>query len=172
MEKETLIEIDKPKKEITLEKWRKKAKKMNVKYENLQQLSDDACKKIGNSYHYISNVPIVKMLIIYPFGVIEYGKDDERIHLSRDALFYVMIEKGYKKLNTEKLINELVIKLAPAVNTEELVRDALYDTNPDDLKELYERVIVKEGKVRDKPGCYKLVVGGKRGTPFELMLRD
>ena len=88
-------------------------------------------------------------------------------------MFYFKDEKGiYKKMNTKKFIDALVEKLTPHVSVEELLRDTLYDTNPEDLKEMYERVIEKKGSIREKPGCYKLMLGGKRGVPFQFMLRE
>jgi hypothetical protein len=168
-----IMEVDPPKKEMTLETWRKKCKKMNVSYDSISNLQDDANKKLGADNYYITTVPKIKIIIVYPFAVVEGGKDDDRIHLSRDALFYFLTEKGtHKKMNTEKFINALVEKLTPHVSVEELVRDALYDTNPEDLKEMYERVVEKKGSIKEKPGCYKLRLGGKRGVPFEFMLRD
>jgi len=167
------MEVDKAEKEITLVKWGKKAKKMKVQYKGLGELQEDAVKKIGDDYFYVTNVPKLKIIIVYPFGVIEGGRDDDRIHLSRDALFYYKNEKGnYKKMNTEKFINALVEKMTPHVNIEELIRDALYDTTPEDLREMYERVIEKKGSIKDKPGCYKIALGGKKGAPFEFMLRN
>lgn len=167
------IEVKEADKRITLKVWRGRGKKLKVKYKDFKELEEDANKKIKSEYYYITTVPKLKLIMIYPFSIIEYGKDDERVHLSRDCLFYFATEKNeYKKMNTEKFINKLVDKLVPHVSVEELVRDALYDTNPEDLREMYERVIEKKGSVRDKPGCYKLMLGGKKGAPFEFMLRE
>jgi len=171
-EEKSMIDIKSAKKEITLEEWRKKANNLEPEYKTLDKLREDAMKMIGESYHYITDIPITKMVIVYPFGVIEYGADDERIHLSRDAVFYFKNKGLLRRLDTEKLIDTLVLELVPYVTVEPIIRDALYDTNPDDLKEMYERVVIKKGSVKEKPGCYKLVIGGKRGTPFQFMLRD
>ena len=173
MSDEGIMEIDIKAKEITLEKWRKKASKMNLRYKNIADIEKDADKKIRNEYFYVTSIPKVNVIVVYPFSVIEGGKDDDRIHLSRDALFYFKSEKGkYKKMNTKKFIDELTEKLYTYVDVKELIRDTLYDTNPQDLRELYERAIENKGKIKDAPGCYKLKIGGKRGAPFELMLRD
>ena len=166
------MKINDLKKQITLEEWRKKASDMKIQYDNLSEIEKDADKKLGE-YYYFASVPKIKMIIIHPFNVIEGGKDDDRIHLSRDALFFNLSkEKNYKMIDTKRVVEVLVEKLAPYVDIKELVKDALYDTDPEALKEMYDRVVLKKGKIKDKPGCYKLVIGGKRGLPFEFMLRN
>jgi len=166
------MELSTEKPEITFEVWRKRQKKMNNSYKSFEEISKDAEKKLKKDYHYLTTLPMINVIIVRPFNLLEGGKDDEREHLLRDCLFYVQSEGKYQKLDTEKMIDELVDKLTEHISVENLVRDALYDTTPDRLKEMYERVVENKGSVKEKEGCYKLVIGGKRGQPMEFMLRD
>jgi len=160
-------------KEITIETWRNKAKKLKESYKNIEKLKEDASKKIGIDYYYITDVPTINMIMVKPYMVIEYGKDDERIHLSRDSVFYYSTKgNDYEKLDTIKIIDALVEKIVPHISVEQLVKDVLYDATPEDLKEMFERAIIKEGKIKEKPGCYKMLFGGKPGAPFEFCLRE
>lgn len=159
-------------KEITLFEWRKKVKKLKGFYNTREELRKDANKKLDVHYHIIE-IPTKNCIGIYPIFYIEGGKDDDRLHVMRDVCFYRVNDKEeLQQLDSEKLIDALVEKLKGSISIEPILRDALYDTNPDDLMEIFERAVVKKGKVREKGGCYKLSIGGKPGAPFELSLRD
>ena len=76
-----------------------------------------------------------------------------------------------KEQDTEKLVKEIVEVLKDKISVEKFLEDVLNDIDPEELEEIYERAVVKKGKIREEEGCYKLLIGGKRGAPFELMLR-
>jgi len=77
-----------------------------------------------------------------------------------------------KEINIEEFQKSIIQKLKDKINTKELLKDVLDDLSFNALKELGERVVARKGKVRSVKGCYKLQIGGKRGRPLELMLRD
>jgi len=158
-------------KEITLKEWRKKAGKLNKKYSDVIALGKDAEKRL-NKYYYIQDVPVRKFLMIYPLFVEEGGKDDERIHQMRDCVVYKKEDGALYKLDAEKMMTAIVSKLVKHVSPEDVIKDALSDLAPEDFEEVFERAVIKNGKVREKEGCYKLILGGKRGSPFQFMIRD
>jgi len=77
-----------------------------------------------------------------------------------------------EEINIEKLKQEIIKKLSDKINTTAMLDDVLGDLTIQGLKELHSRTVEHKGKVKSKEGCYKLTIGGKKGRPMELMLRD
>jgi hypothetical protein len=46
----------------------------------------------------------------------------------------------------------------------------LIQSGPVEILELKERLEKSYAKIKDTPGCYSLLVGGKRGKPYEFVL--
>jgi hypothetical protein len=172
VDEDVIMKIDtKKQKEILLDDWKEWAKRLKPSYDTIDDIIKDSTKILGD-YYYTTTVPKMNILVVYPFNHKERGSRGDRIHIARDAIFYTEKDGKYQKLNTEKMIEELVGRLVSHISIEHLVRDVLYDTNPDDLREIYERVVEKNGSIKEEPGCYKLLIGGKKGPPFEMALRD
>ena len=54
-----------------------------------------------------------------------------------------------------------------------LLTDVFADYFPESIERLYEKIVLKCEKVKEKEGCYKLVIGdGRRKDSEEIMLRD
>ena len=82
--------------------------------------------------------------------------------------------KKINKKERKELLEKLAGKLAPSVKVKDLLIDTLGELRPSELKEIVSRLDSpkNETKVRSEEGCYKLLIGGKKGKPYELMLRD
>ena len=150
---------------MRLSEWVKKSKKLLNKYETFEDLEDDCRELFGRNFQIIKRPD--NLILISPLLI----EIDEEIHTSRDLPIFLKRDGKYIKLNTKKLIDEVVKVLKSKVTIEKLLEDALCSLSPEELQEVYERVIKKKGKVREEEGCYKLLIGGKKGYPFELMLR-
>ena len=77
-----------------------------------------------------------------------------------------------KKINVNELQKSIAKELKNKIDGEGLIRDVLEDLPLLGLKDLHERVVKKKGKVKSQEGCYNLQIGGKRGRPMELFIRD
>ena len=148
-----------------LTEWIKKSKRLSKTYISLEDLKTDCEKLFGTNFQLVVRGDLV---MVYPFEILL----DETLHFSKDTPVYLLKKGLLKKLNTKKLINELAKILAKKITVEKLMRDVLSSLTPSELNEVYERVIIKKGKIREEEGCYKLLIGGKRGYPFELAIRE
>ena len=151
---------------IKFKEWDKKAKKLEDHYEDFDALAEESKKIFGKEYCAVvssSNYAYVKPVNVFVSG---------EVHYMRDIPIYYNTEKGLDRMIPEKLIGPIIEKLKDSVSIEKLLEDALLSLNPDDLTELFERAVTHEGKVKEKEGCYQLLVGGKSGGPFKLMLRE
>lgn len=63
-------------------------------------------------------------------------------------------------------------KLAKGLDPVALMRDVLRSTEPDALLEVKERLEHPSPSVKGDDGCFRLFIGGKRGRPFELNIRE
>ena len=171
----------KDEKPIEIDAWLKKAKKLNKKYSSYLELKNDCIKKIGQHYFVLIdgvNKDGANSVSVDLMNVLEGGRDHDRVHVSRDVPTYYFNKDGsLEMLNTKKLIEELVPELAKHVSVDVLVEDTLQDLSPSRLKDIHERVIgrlkeKKTTKIKQKPGCLYLSIGGKRGPPDNLFLRE
>lgn len=154
-------------KNMKFKEWIEKKKTLNDKYDTVDELIEHCDKTFGKHYGTIF-LALNKMLMVRPVLI----EGDEHIHISRDSVLYRKKDGKWHLIDTKKLVDVLVEHLKDHVSVEKLVEDALYDTSPEELDELFERVVKKKGSIREEEGCYKLVIGGKRGQPMEFMLRD
>jgi len=152
---------------IKLSTWKRKASKIGTEYKTIDELFE-ACDKHFGKYYGDLHLGVYKLFIVRPVGLI----DDDEYHMSRDSLVFKKIKKKWIKLDTKKLIEELIPKLKDKVSIDSLIRDVLDDSSPDELEEIFERVVTKKGKIQEREGCYKLLLYGKKGSPYELMLRN
>lgn len=153
---------------ITLDEWVEKANTLNKSYNSRKSLRQDCEKKLKDHF-VIMEYGHKKLISVYPIHVEETG--DNRVHMMRDVKWY-HVDKSIRLMDTDKMVAGIVSVLKDKVDVEELIKDALYDSNPETLEEVFERAVVKKGSIKSKEGCYKLAIGGKPGKPFEFMLRD
>ena len=77
----------------------------------------------------------------------------------------------YVQIDITKTIETIVNKLAPHVDVKKLLTEMLLiQSGPMEIMELKERLEKGYAKVKDTPGCYSIMVGGKRGRPYEFVL--
>jgi|Deesub1362A_J573_1020465.scaffolds.fasta_scaffold13388_3 uncharacterized protein (DUF2267 family) len=149
---------------LTLKEWKEITNQLKNSYKSFTKLQEDCAKIIPCDFAIVYQKG---MAVIYP----ESLEDAEEFHRIRDAVIYKRIGSTIKRVDTEKLVSEIVNVLKDKISVEKLLEDVINDIDPEDLEEIYERAVVKKGKIREEEGCYKLLIGGKRGAPFELMLR-
>ena len=158
---------DKP---IDLDEWRRRIKKMKNYYQKVEDLRKDA-KKLLRDHYTISEIPDRNFFAVYPANYREYVKD-ERLHIQRDCLFYHIKKDGFCLMDSQKFVDEIAVKMKDKVDIELLIKDALYDADPDELMEIYERLVKNNASIRSGDGCYKFFIGGRPGRPFEFNLRS
>jgi len=77
----------------------------------------------------------------------------------------------YVQIDITKTIKTIVNKLAPHVDVKQLLTEMLLiQSGPVEILELKERLEKAYPKVKDAPGCYSLMIGGKRGRPYEFVM--
>ena len=154
-------------KRMTYKEWMKLKKKLKNEYHSVDDVIVD-CDKTFEKHYGTIFLGLNKMLMVRPVAI----EDDDHLHLSRDTALFRKKNNIWVYVDTKALIDELVNHLKEHVSVEKIIEDALCDTDPDELEEIFDRVVNKKGKIREEEGCYKLIIGGKRGQPMEFMLRE
>lgn len=156
---------------ISSQEWVKRAEKLKERYKSTAALLK-ACDDIFGEYYALMIYSGKKLVGVYPSNVEEDIAHDHRFHTMRDIRWYLNTEGKLQQLETEKMIDALVERFKEEIDISAIIRDRLHDSNPDEIDELFERAIIKKGSVKEKEGCYKLMVGGKRGKPYEFNILD
>lgn len=152
-----------------LSDWVVKASKLHESYDTIDSLWHDCDILFGTKNFSITFLGNNRFLVVEPI----YITKKDSFHGNRDAVVFIrQLNDTFHKVNLQEMVVQLAEVLAEYVSAKKLIKDVLDNVEPDELEDLYERVIVKKGKVKEEEGCYKLLIGGKRGSPFELMLRD
>ena len=155
---------------MKLNEWKSKLRNLKKSYESIDKLKDDCKKRVGDDFYIMDSVRNGLVVILPEPKPIENW---ESFHITRDSIMYRCDNSGYlEKVNTKAMIKEIVKVTAAHLSPEELMEDVLNSVDPDDIIEIYQRVVEKKGKIKEAEGCYKLLIGGKRGAPFELMIRN
>jgi len=77
----------------------------------------------------------------------------------------------YVQIDVTKTVETIVNKLAPHVDIKKFLTEMLLiQSGPVEIMELKERLEKGYAKVKDAPGCYSIMIGGKRGRPYEFVL--
>jgi len=156
---------------MKLKEWKGKLGKLKKIYDNVEELKEDCKKKVGDDFYIMDSVK-TKLVVVLPEA--KQIEDWQSFHITRDSIMYRYVDDygTIEKVNTKAMIKKIVEVTAVHLSPEELMEDVLNSLDPDDIIEVYHRVIEKKGKIREEEGCYKLLIGGKRGAPFELMIRS
>lgn len=96
-------------------------------------------------------------------------KDDKLLKL------FVRARYRYREIDIVEVVSFIAKRLKDGLDVEEFLKELLLlKSPPEHIMELHERlqakVSGKEPSVQQKPQCAALMVGGKRGRPFELVL--
>jgi len=117
---------------------------------------------------YFRKFKIEEQLIIF----IYQSQKREEDHTCDITAIFVEYEDKIKKVEQEKLRQELAKILLKKFSPDKFIEDFLETLMPEEIFEAYTRAVVKKGKVREKEGCYKFQIFGTKGHMMELMLRN
>ena len=95
---------------------------------------------------------------------------EDNVFIPESVVFQILEDGTLEQRDIEKMEKEVIKRLAKYIDPEKLLIEILRTLLPEQLVELHERAVVKEGKVTEGPGCYSLKIGGRRGAPYELYL--
>ncbi len=77
----------------------------------------------------------------------------------------------YEEMNIHKIARFIAKKLASYLNSEEFLKELLIDhSHPMELQELKERLEHPDATIKPAKTCYSLLIGGKKGRPYEFTL--
>lgn len=96
------------------------------------------------------------------------NKDDETSRVFR-------IVQEHPLLAVELIVDfqELAEKLARGLDKVELLKEVLRSAPPNHVIEIKERLDAHpDASVTSSPGCFSLKIGGRRGRPKELVIRN
>jgi hypothetical protein len=88
--------------------------------------------------------------------------------LYKDFEVYGMKKKKLQKIDMKVLVQETTKVLAKHVRPEVVVKNILRDLSPSEIVEVFERAVIKKGKIKSGNGCFELRIGGKKGYPFVI----
>ena len=85
-------------------------------------------------------------------------------------IFMKISEDEFVEVNMEEIASKIAEHLAPYINVKEYLKEFVLSVVPaPEAMEVLER-LEKGGKVTPTKGCFSLMIGGKRGRPFEFVL--
>lgn len=105
-----------------------------------------------------------------PYIRVELPEEAHEIRGEHYISYKIEEDGSLTRFHMEDRQKEIAKELAKHVDAEKLMVHILSPYNPEELEELFERVIKKEGKVTEQPGCYSLNIGGKRGRPMNVVV--
>jgi len=77
----------------------------------------------------------------------------------------------YVEVDLQEAINFIAAKLAEHISMEDFLKELIRGhSHPEEIIELQERLSKNYAKVTPVKQCYSLLVGGKRGRPYEFTL--
>ena len=137
--------------------------KFKEEYKSLAELVDDVPSDL-----FIRKKKVGKNIIVFIYS----AELKETEHTCDITAIFVKHEGKIKKLEQEKLRQELSKILLKHFSPDKFIDDFLETLMPEEIFEAYTRAVVKKGKVREKEGCYKFQIFGSKGPMMELMLRN
>lgn len=94
----------------------------------------------------------------------------EQVERSADGSMVIHLQPVCKKEQAERF-NRIAERLEQHLDRKKLLLDVIRQLPSGDVKELEQRLSA-EASVKPKYGCFDLMVGGKKGRPFQLNIRD
>ena len=77
----------------------------------------------------------------------------------------------YVEMNITEIVKFIAEKLAPHIDVEQFLTEHIRAySSAEEIVELKGRLEKRYAKISDKPMCYSLMIGGKRGRPYEFNL--
>ena len=133
---------------------------LKEEYNNLGELKREADKR----GYFMMSIPGS------PYIRVELPGEEHEIRGEHYISYKIEEDGSLTRFHMEDQQKEIAKELAKYVDAEKLMVHILSQYNPEELEELFERVIKKEGKVTEQPGCYSLNIGGKRGRPMNIVV--
>lgn len=99
----------------------------------------------------------------------EKGRIYDEAHI--DRIFKIRADGKLTELDFSAMTEEIAEYLEQHVPVKEFLKDVLRTTPPEDVIEIFRR-IKKGAKVTADDGCFIMNIGGMRGKPFQLSLRE
>lgn len=88
----------------------------------------------------------------------------------RSKRVFVLVDGGeYEEIDVKGMIKRISNYLSKHITLEQLLQDKLLHEPIETILDLDMR-IKKEPEVKERKGCYALLIKGKQGRPLELML--
>lgn len=125
---------------------------------------EDLQKEVKNNEELIVNKSLKWVAITNAEG--EYRKTKRVFKIQEDG---ELVEVPYKKLK-QKLVKAIMKKIDVDKLTQLVLAESLDLTLPHSLFDLVERVLEKEGTVKQRPGCVELEIGGKKGPHLHFRI--
>ena len=135
--------------------------KLDLTYESIGDLYEDL--KTRKQKYALATLTDKNLVTVTPMK-------EDNVYIPESIVFEILEDGTLEQRDIEKMEKEVIKRLAKYIDPEKLLIEILRMLIPEQLVELYERAVVKEGKITEGPGCYSLKIGGRRGTPFELYL--
>ena len=165
---------------MPVDKWVKRAKKLKEQYTSYDVLKKDCQKHLGSNFFELLDIVIEKVgnvVVVGPANYVSCGRKYDRVHPNRDVPIYIFEDNVLKYLDRMSIIKKLVPVLKKYVDQEMMMKDFLEDQDVGILFDLKSRLLMESGekkkaKISKSPECYKISIGGKRGAPLDLMLRE
>lgn len=85
-------------------------------------------------------------------------------------VYHIKDNQTVEKLDMKKIIEECTKTIAKHIRPEALLKNLLRDLSPTEISEVYDRAVVRKGKIKTKNGCFEIQICGKRGSPFKINL--
>ena len=100
----------------------------------------------------------------------DYVRVDDIEPPHRLKMLFKKAGQRYVEVNFTEIVKFIAEKLAPHMDVEQFLTEHIKAfSSAEEIMELKER-LEKPAKVSAKPLCYSLMVGGKRGKPYEFNL--
>ena len=135
--------------------------RLEITYESIGALYEDL--KNREQEYALATLTDKTFVIVTPMK----GND---VYMSEAIVFEILPDGTLEQKDIEEMQKQVIKRLAKYIEPEKILMEILRTLEPDQMVELHERAVEREGKVTSGSGCYSLKIGGRRGTPFELYL--
>ena len=94
----------------------------------------------------------------------------KNIETNKLTMMFKKAGHRYVRVDLTKTIGFIVEKLAPHIDVKKFLTELIIVTSPpEEIMELRDR-LERKPKISEAPRCLALMIGGKRGRPYEFIL--
>jgi len=143
-------------KHLTYKEWEEKAAELKEEYPSFNELRSDCIEIFTRENFHIEDMVELRSIFIQ-----NYIQEIDRCQ----GIFYNETDDGkFVRVKADKkTVNEIIKKLAEQMDAKKfmkyVLRDALRDTHPSNIDEIYKELKKKDIKIKPKKGCVDLMVG-------------